>query len=314
MGTPDFAVESLKILVENSFNIVGVITSPDKPAGRGQKINISAIKKYALEKDLNILQPKNLKSEDFLNTLIELKPDLQIVVAFRMLPKSVWSLPPLGTFNLHASLLPNYRGAAPINWAVINGEKVSGITTFFLDEKIDTGRIIFQEEVKIEENDTAGTYHDKLMSKGSELVFKTVERIAINDYKSIDQNKLTENTAVKHAPKIFKNDCKINWEDTAQNIYNFIRGLSPYPAAWTTIHSTINDKVFSLKIYESNIIPERHNKPIGSIESDDKNYMKVAVNGAYINLTCIQLAGKKKVNIKEFLNGFNSTNSYRCLF
>lgn len=312
MGTPDFAVESLKILVENNFNIVGVITSPDKPSGRGQKINISAVKKYALENELHILQPTNLKSVDFISELSDLKPDLQIVVAFRMLPKSVWALPPLGTFNLHASLLPNYRGAAPINWAIINGEETSGITTFLLDEKIDTGKIIHQKEIKIDYNDSAGTYHDKLMFEGAKLVLKTVESISNQNFESISQDEISDGKLVKHAPKIFKEDCKIDWKKEGQRIYNFIRGLSPYPAAWTIISSSDSAKEISLKIFEANFQQEAHQFTIGMIDSNNKNFIRVAVQDGFINLISIQLAGKKKANIKEFLNGFNSITSYKC--
>jgi methionyl-tRNA formyltransferase len=233
MGTPTFAVESLKALVENGYNVVGVITTPDKPAGRGYRMQASEVKKYALEHDLLLLQPEKLKNEVFLNELKQLKADLQIVVAFRMLPEVVWNMPRLGTFNLHASLLPQYRGAAPINWAIINGEKETGVTTFFLSHEIDTGKIIFREKMPINDDDNAGTLHDKLMKLGAELVLKTVDAVLENSIDTIPQSELiSDETILKPAPKIFKETCRINWEDTAENIYNLIRGLSPTPTAW----------------------------------------------------------------------------------
>ena len=239
MGTPDFAVEPLKKLVENNYNVVGVITNPDKPAGRGQKIQEAAVKKYAKSQNLKILQPEKFRDESFLNQLRELKADLQIVVAFKMLPEVVWSMPKIGTFNLHASLLPHYRGAAPINRALINGDEKTGVTTFFLKHEIDTGNIIFQQEVPITPNDNAGIIHDKLMYKGADLVIKTVDAIIQNNYPAINQKDLVSSgTEIKHAPKIFKNDCKINWNKDISTIHNLIRGLSPYPASWSEI---IND-------------------------------------------------------------------------
>ncbi|MEQ8423819.1 MAG: methionyl-tRNA formyltransferase, partial [Cyclobacteriaceae bacterium] len=236
MGTPEFAVPSLQTLVDNDFNVVAVVTAPDKPQGRGQRINISPVKECALKNNLKILQPTNLKSQDFLNELKELNANLQIVVAFRMLPEVVWSMPSLGTFNLHASLLPQYRGAAPINWAIINGEKVTGVTTFFLKHEIDTGGIIFQEKENILDDDTAGTLYTKLMTKGAGLVLKTTKAIQAGEYSSTEQPNEVE---IKHAPKIFKETCKINWDQPSENIYNFVRGLNPYPAAWTTINGKL---------------------------------------------------------------------------
>lgn len=298
MGTPDFAVATLKTLVENNYNIVGVITAPDRPAGRGQKLNQSAVKKYAVEHNLNILQPTNLKDEKFLSDLKALNANLQIIVAFRMLPKQVWQMPELGTFNLHASLLPHYRGAAPINWALINGETKTGITTFFIDEKIDTGEIIMQEELAISPTENAGSLHDRLMIDGSKLVLKTVEAIENSNISTYIQPEV-EN--IRTAYKIHKHTCKIDWSESLDTIYNKIRGLSPYPAAWSELH--IDDSVSSVKIYEARKISEEHNLENGIIISD-KNSVKVAVKGGYIELIILQLPGKKKMDVKALLNGF----------
>jgi len=236
MGTPDFAVESLKALVENGYQVVGVITAPDKPAGRGRQLCEPAVKKYAIENKLNVLQPEKLKNPEFIAELESLKADLQIVVAFRMLPEIVWNMPPMGTFNLHASLLPQYRGAAPLNWAIINGETETGVSTFLLSHEIDTGQIIFQEKVDIGENDSVGDLHDRMMAIGSALVLKTVDAIAEGKIEPIDQTKLIDNPErIKHAPKIFKNDCRIDWTRDTESVRNMIRGLSPYPTAWTDL-------------------------------------------------------------------------------
>ncbi len=304
MGTPDFAVESLKILVENNYNIVGVITAPDKPAGRGQKIMESAVKKFAVSKNLKVLQPKNLKAEEFLTELHTLNANLQIVVAFRMLPKVVWNMPEFGTFNLHASLLPQYRGAAPINWAIINGEKETGVTTFFLQQKIDTGDIIAQEKVSIEENETAGELHDKLMEIGSQLVLKTVRDIE-NDVVSTQlQN---ENQELKEAFKIFKPFCKIDWAKSIDEIHNHIRGLSPYPTAWTAFINTSNKETISCKIFKTIKEITSHQFQIGTIITT-KTELKIAVSGGYIKITELQLAGKKRMQIAALLNGFDFSN------
>ncbi len=309
MGTPDFAVEALKELIDNNYNIVGVITSPDKPAGRGRKLNISAVKKYALLNNLTILQPKNLKAPEFTTELEKLNADLQIVVAFRMLPEIVWNMPRYGTFNLHASLLPQYRGAAPINWAIINGEKETGVTTFFIEHKIDTGNILFNEKVNIDYNDTAENLHDKLMSLGAKLVTKTVDKIIENDYLQTEQNKLiSEDIVLKPAPKIYKNDCKINWDKKGENIYNFIRGLSPYPCAWTEFENINTKTIVSAKIYFAEFEKTKHNETIGSLVSDSKKYLKVAITDGYISIKNIHLAGKKRLNIEDFLRGFNLLN------
>lgn len=301
MGTPDFAVESLKILVENNYNIVGVITAPDKPAGRGQKLQQSAVKQYADQHNLTTLQPTNLKAEEFVNELKSLNANLQIVVAFRMLPEMVWNMPELGTFNLHASLLPQYRGAAPINWAIINGEKETGVTTFFLQHKIDTGDVIEQEKVLIGENETAGELHDKLMSIGGKLVLKTVKAIEENNIVTKPQD---NNQVLKEAFKIFKPDCKIDWNLPIDVIHNKIRGLSPYPTAWTELKHNETNTILSLKIFKTNKLIENHHQEIGTITTT-KNTILVAVNGGFIQLLELQLEGKKRMDAQALLNGFN---------
>ena len=297
MGTPDFATYCLKHLIEKEYNVVGVITAPDRPSGRGQKVNISSVKKYALEQEINILQPTNLKDPNFISQLTEWKPDIQVVVAFRMLPKEVWQLSLKGTFNLHASLLPKYRGAAPINWAIINGEKESGVTTFFIDEKIDTGNVIFQEKVKIEDLENAGSLHDKLMNIGSELIAKTIDAIVQNNAPSIKQaGKYTQ------APKIFKADCRIDWQKDPKSIIQKILGLSPYPSAWTTLMDDPN-KVF--KIYDAFIESKDHKLNIGEVLLD-KTQFKIAVKNGFICLKEVQISGKKRMKIDEFLRGFQN--------
>lgn len=311
MGTPEFAVEPLKLLLENKYNVVGVITVPDKPAGRGQELQQSAVKKFALEKGLTILQPERLKDTLFIEQLKQLKADLQVVVAFRMLPEVVWNMPPIGTFNLHASLLPQYRGAAPINRAVMNGEKETGVSTFFLQHEIDTGKIIFQEKVAIGEDETAGELHDKLMHLGAQLIIKTVRAIEKGDYPQIDQSELVkENTVLKNAPKIFKDDCRIDWSRTASVIHNHIRGLSPYPAAFTEFISQ-DGKTFSVKIFKSRKEEIVTRLPFGSIISDSRSYIKVAVKDGYIYIEELQLAGKKKMSVNEFLRGFQLKGNWK---
>ncbi|MEJ6736358.1 MAG: methionyl-tRNA formyltransferase [Flavobacteriales bacterium] len=304
MGTPDFAVESLKILVENNYNIVGVITAPDKPAGRGQKINQSAVKKYADQNNLKTLQPTNLKSEDFLTELKELSANLQIVVAFRMLPELVWDMPKLGTFNLHASLLPQYRGAAPINWAIINGEKETGVSTFFLQHKIDTGDIISQEKVSIDANESAGELHDKLMDIGCGLVLKTVQDIENEKTNSQAQN---ENQELKEAFKIFKPFCKIDWDKSIADIHNHIRGLSPYPTAYTEFKNKETAEIISCKIFKAEIIIVEHQHNLRELIIS-KTELKVAVKGGYINILELQVAGKKRMELTALLNGFKFNN------
>lgn len=297
-GTPDFAVATLQALVENGKNVVGVVTAPDKPAGRGRSLNQSAVKKYALSQQLKVLQPTNLKSEDFQNELQALQPDLQIVVAFRMLPESVWKLPKKGTFNLHASLLPEYRGAAPINWAIINGETKTGITTFFIDDKIDTGEIILQKEVEVSETDTAGALHDKLMTAGSQLVLETVKRIEEENFTTQKQPNTGEH---KTAYKLHTDNTKIDWTLPGREIYNFIRGLSPYPAAWC--YFSQDETEVSIKIYRCTFENVKHDHPIGMIFTTKKE-MKISVVDGYINIEEIQFPGKKKMDTVSFLNGF----------
>lgn len=304
MGTPDFAVESLRVLVENNYNIVGVVTAPDKPAGRGQKLNQSAVKKYALANGLNILQPTNLKSEVFLEELKALNANLQIVVAFRMLPEAVWNMPALGTFNLHASLLPQYRGAAPINWAIINGEKETGVTTFFLQHKIDTGDVIAQQKINIGENETAGELHDKLMIKGKDLVLKTVQDIENENVKTTPQN---NDQKLKEAFKIFKPFCKVDWYKTIDEIHNHIRGLSPYPTAFTEFKHKETQEIISCKLFKSEKEIVAHNNQISTIHQT-KNDLKIAVEGGYIKLLELQVAGKKRMEVTALLNGFDFNN------
>lgn len=298
MGTPDFAVPSLQVLVENDIQVVGVITAPDKPQGRGKKMGISAVKAYAESKSLQLLQPTNLKDPGFQQELADLKADLQIVVAFRMLPESVWSMPPLGTFNLHASLLPNYRGAAPIHWAIINGETNTGVTTFFLKHEIDTGSIIFQEEEAISTDDNVGEVYQRLMHKGALLVLKTVKAIAEKNYSPQEQ---IENNTLRRAPKIFKEDCQIDWNQTAEQIRNKVRGLSPFPAAWTYLH----DK--TLKIFSCDTLDK--NLTTGQFYSDGKTYLWVGAGDKSLNLTDVQLEGKKRMKVDELLRGYRWPDS-----
>lgn len=303
MGTPDFAVASLNALVEAGCQIVAVITAPDKPAGRGKKIAQSAVKKYAVEHQLPVLQPTNLKDPDFLNQLAAFKPDLQIVVAFRMLPVQVWDLPPLGTFNLHASLLPQYRGAAPINWAVMNGETESGVTTFFLTHTIDTGHIIQQEKVAIAPNENAGELHDKLMMLGARLVLETVQQLEQGDVKAIPQeNLIPDEKQLQAAPKIFKTDCHINWDQDTTTVHNHIRGLSPYPAAFTLLQSP-DGKTHSLKIFVASPLITNHNEKPGTLLTDQKTDIRVATKNGYIILHEIQLQGKRRMAVADFLRG-----------
>lgn len=311
MGTPEFAVESLDILLQNNYNIVGVITVPDKPAGRGQQIQQSAVKKYAIQKGLNILQPDKLKEEKFIHELRALKADLQIVVAFRMLPEVIWNMPRLGTINLHGSLLPQYRGAAPINRAVMNGEKETGVSTFFLQQEIDTGKIIFQEKTPIAENETAGEIHDRLMHIGAKLILKTVKAIETGTYPQIDQSTfIAPNTSINSAPKIFKEDCEIDWSRSLDEIHNMIRGLSPYPAAFTELVSP-EGKTTQLKIFKSEKEITTHALPPASIVTDSKTYLKVAVNRGYIHIHELQLAGKKRMSTLDFLRGFQINNDWK---
>jgi len=299
LGTPDFATASLRQLVEAGENIVAVVTAPDKPAGRGQKLSSSSVKQYAESVGLKVLQPTNLKSEEFLHELNLLKADLAIVVAFRMLPKVVWNLPKYGTFNLHASLLPQYRGAAPINWAIINGEKETGVTTFFINENIDTGNILFQEKVEIRNDETAGSLHDKLMNVGAQLVLKTAKAIKEGNINPIPQNEVSE---LKAAPKIFKETCKVNWEKNIGEVYNLIRGMSPYPAAWSSFKNTTAGSSLSFKLYE--VTKEEGNSIPLEIKTDEKTFLKIGCTNGWIDVKEIQLEGKRRMPIDDFLRGF----------
>ncbi len=303
MGTPEFAVPSLKILLENNYEVVAVITAPDKPAGRGMHLHESAVKKFAQENKLNILQPEKLKSPEFAEQLRTLKPDLQVVVAFRMLPEVIWKMPRIGTFNLHASLLPKYRGAAPINWAIINGEKETGATTFFLEHEIDTGKIILQQKINIADNETAGELHDALMLAGAALVLKTVQLIEAGNYSLTPQ---TLSAEIKSAPKLFTETCRINWNNSAHQIHNLIRGLSPYPAAFTKLNGK------TVKIFRSQkfIIPNSQltNNSPGEIITDGKTYLRIQCAGGLLEILELQLEGKKKINTEEFLRGFRFTS------
>ena len=308
MGTPEFAVASLDALVKAGCNIVGVLTAPDKPGGRGMQLQQSAVKKYAVEQNLKILQPEKLKDTDFLTELKSLNADLQIVVAFRMLPEVVWSMPPMGTVNLHGSLLPQYRGAAPINWAVINGEKETGVTTFKLKHEIDTGDILLQESFPIGENETTGEVHDKMKEIGAKLLLKTVEGIAEGSLKETPQSSESDSRLMthdskllKHAPKLHTDNCRINWSDTVENIHNLIRGLSPYPGAFTII----NEKMLKIFLTKKDIaIPETTE---GDYVTDGKTFLKFTCTDGYISLLEVQLEGKKKMMIDEFLRGFRRT-------
>lgn len=307
MGTPEFAVESLKRLVEGGYNIVGVITMPDKPMGRhGSVLQPSPVKQYAVSQGLKVLQPEKLKNEEFVAELRSLNADLQIVVAFRMLPEVVWSMPRLGTFNLHASLLPQYRGAAPINWAVINGDTETGITTFFLKHEIDTGEIIDQVRVPIADTDNVEVVYERLMRLGGDLVLKTVDAILEGSVKTIPQEELAQVGELRPAPKIFKETCRIDWTIGVKRIYDFVRGLSPYPAAWTELYQEGTDPVM-LKIFETEKLFCEHSLAPGTIVTDCKTYFKIASSDGYVNVLSLQLAGKKRMEINDFLRGYRHT-------
>lgn len=307
MGTPEFAVESLKRLVEGGYNIVGVITMPDKPMGRhGSVLQPSPVKQYAVSQGLKVLQPEKLKNEEFVAELRSLNADLQIVVAFRMLPEVVWSMPRLGTFNLHASLLPQYRGAAPINWAVINGDTETGITTFFLKHEIDTGEVIDQVRVPIADTDNVEVVYERLMRLGGDLVLKTVDAILEGSVKTIPQEELAQVGELRPAPKIFKETCRIDWTIGVKRIYDFVRGLSPYPAAWTELYQEGTDPVM-LKIFETEKLFCEHSLAPGTIVTDCKTYFKIASSDGYVNVLSLQLAGKKRMEINDFLRGYRHT-------
>lgn len=297
MGTPQFAVGILDAILKNNFDVVGVITAPDKPAGRGQKVKFSDVKEYALQHNLKILQPTNLKDESFLEELRTLNANLQVVVAFRMLPEVVWRMPSKGTFNLHASLLPNYRGAAPINWAIINGETKTGVTTFFIDDKIDTGAMILAKETPIQPNENVEELHDRLLEIGKETVIETLKLIENGNVQTVQQ---PENADLKTAYKLNKDNCKIDWTKSGQEIYNQIRGLSPYPTAWTWVKD--NEIEHNVKIYEAEFNPENHSFDTGSWVTTKKE-IKVAVNNGFINILSLQFPGKKRMKAHELLNG-----------
>jgi len=306
MGTPEFAVGILDTIIKNNYEVVGVITAADKPAGRGQKLKYSAVKEYALENNLNLLQPTNLKDESFLEELKSLQANLQIVVAFRMLPKVVWEMPSLGTFNLHASLLPNYRGAAPINCAIINGDTKTGVTTFFIDDKIDTGAMILSAETAIEPTENAGQLHDRLMHLGCDTVIETLKAIESGNVATTIQN---DSSDIKTAYKLNKENCKIDWSKSITEIHNLIRGLSPYPSAWSFFSD--KEEEWNVKIYEAKAISEMHTHPIGSLICTKKE-MKIAVNEGYIQVISLQFPGKKKMTTAELLNGITFSESAKA--
>jgi len=308
MGTPEFAVQSLDAIVRSEHKVVGVVTSADKPAGRGKKLKASAVKEYAVAHKLKLLQTEKLKNKDFLNELERLNADVFVVVAFRMLPEVVWSMPPLGTFNLHASLLPQYRGAAPINYAIINGETESGVTTFFLDKQIDTGRIILQEKCAISKTDDAGSLHDRLMKMGSKLVVKTLNLLASGEYQTTNQlEALSKNMELKAAPKIFKEDCRINFNQDVESCYNHIRGLSPYPGAFTELISP-EGKIFLLKIFKTEIT--NRISEAGSIQTDGKNSLEISCKNGSLIILQLQLQGKKRMQTEDLLRGFKIDQSW----
>jgi methionyl-tRNA formyltransferase len=310
MGTPEFAVASLQAILQAGYNVKGVITSPDKPSGRGLQLHPSPVKQFALAHHLPVLQPLKLKDPAFLEALKSLQADLQVIVAFRMLPEEVWNMPPLGTFNLHASLLPQYRGAAPINWAVMNGEPVTGVTTFFLNHEIDKGSVLFKEQTVIGPEETAGDVHDRLMNIGAALVVKTIASIASGKVTGLDQH-LLESGILKSAPKIFKNDCKILWNSNVTTLYNFIRGLSPFPTAWSTL-VTEKGEPLTVKIFFGRPEKNVHHDAPGTIHTDGQHYLSVAASDGFISIEQIQLQGKKQMGIAEFLRGFPQAS--RCRF
>jgi methionyl-tRNA formyltransferase len=311
MGTPEFAVKSLKTLVENGYQVVGVVTAPDKPAGRGLKVFESAVKQYAVSRGIQVLQPEKLKNPEFLERLKDLKPDLQIVVAFRMLPEVVWKLPPLGTFNLHASLLPQFRGAAPLNWVIIHGERETGLTTFLLAQEIDTGNIIFQEKETISENDTVGDLHDRMMVKGARLVLKTVDALAAGNLQPVSQENMVQSSGeLKAAPKLTRETLQIHWNLPAKQIRNMIRGLSPYPAAWTILRNLSTGQETELKVFFAEVELNKAIEPPGTIRSDGKKILKVACSDGWVQITDLQLAGKRRMKVEEFLRGFPQPERY----
>lgn len=311
LGTPEFAVEPLRTLVEGGYNVVGAVTMPDKPAGRGNKIRYSPVKEYALQQGIPLLQPERLKDPAFIEQLKAWQADIQIVVAFRMLPEVVWDMPRLGTFNLHASLLPQYRGAAPINRAIMSGETETGVTTFFLTHEIDTGNIIAQEKTPISNSDDAGSLHDRLMLIGAELVRKTIDQVIDQTIKTIPQSEINaDNNSLKTAPKIFKEDCRIDWTRPARELHNFIRGLAPYPAAYTELLSSSGETI-SLKVFQSEAIEEKHAYPVGHLLTDNKSYLRIATPDGFIDIKSLQIAGKKRMPAADFLRGNVALREWR---
>lgn len=311
MGTPEFAATILNKITQSQHKILAVVTVPDKPAGRGQKLAQSEVKLEAIKHGIPVLQPAKLKDPDFISELKQLEADVFVVVAFRMMPKEVWTMPPFGTFNLHASLLPDYRGAAPINWAIINGDKTTGNTTFFINEEIDTGKIIYQEELPIGPNELAGELHDRLMISGADLVVKTLDTIAEGAIKTVDQPHTIDGAPLKQAPKIFKDTCKIKWEETSLKIFNLIRGLSPYPAAWSILHNKTTQEETPVKIFKVSIANTASKLTPGAITSDGKTYIHVTTGEGIISVEELQLAGKKRLTTVEFLRGFKDIENFR---
>lgn len=312
MGTPDFAVGSLRALVEGGYNVVAVVTMPDKPVGRHQsELSQSAVKQYAVAHNIPVLQPEKLKDPDFLEELRSYRADLQVIVAFRMLPEAVWDMPPHGTFNLHASLLPQYRGAAPINWAIINGDTETGVTTFLLDHEIDTGRIIHQARTPISEEDNVETIHDRLRDIGAGVVTQTVDDIIAGNIRPIDQDTLTTDTEIRHAPKIFKDTCRLAFDLPVKRAFDFVRGMSPYPAAWTELVEE-NGKRTMLKIYATTREETTVAEALGTVLTDGKTYFKIAFPDGYLALTQLQLAGKKRMTVSDFLRGYHPEGALRA--
>jgi methionyl-tRNA formyltransferase len=311
MGTPQFAVEPLRAILGNGYQVAAVVTTPDKPAGRGQKLSQSAVKIFAESQNLKVLQPEKLKDQVFINELNRINPHIIIVVAFRMLPEIIWQIPSMGTFNLHASLLPQYRGAAPINWAIINGEHETGITTFLIDQKIDTGGILLNKKVSISPSESAGELHDRLMLLGGELVVNTIELLSSGNAKAIPQEQIIDsNIQIKSAPKLFKETTRIDWNRSATEIHNLIRGLSPYPAAWCELQSA-NGQTTTAKIFRSQVVDNKIIQEKGTIESDGKTFINVQCGEGQISISEIQLAGKKNLSIKDFLLGFREIENFK---
>jgi len=304
MGTPEFAKTTLETLIHHNYKVVGVVTMPDKPAGRGLNLVESPVKQVAVQNQIPVLQPEKLKNPDFIKQLLELDADLFIVVAFRMLPEEVWSMPRIGTINLHASLLPHYRGAAPINHVIMNGETETGVTTFFIEKEIDTGKIIFCEPITISPTETAGELHDRLMSLGAQLITKTIDAVETGIYPAVSQaNLLSDGEKIKLAPKIFKDSCRIDWNNKSQKVYNFIRGLSPYPAAWFEVERMSDNLATTIKVFESEFIVKQHENLPGTIITDDKSYLNIACTDGFVHIKSLQAASKKRLPVIDFLKG-----------